>query len=540
MKKSTKKILTFVLASMLVGAGAGSIATYADMRVNETAVATAAAVTQSLDSSTAMSVQGQATLAKYTNVKIDFGKKINDGSKWLNFNNYAELGDKLQIWYNGAWQSFNALYNGNSSQISAILYDSYIDLQVDRRFIPALELKVKIEGFTVEYKGVTYELSETKAYEVTIKKDVAVEGSEHLTMVTSAVKTEKDLKFSAWQIKATETKEDNVGYTPFEVKLSDNFATGYETTALKNKLLYLNDYVLMTKGNAQYTLTDIRLSDYDQSVYGEVSVRNDGTYLLVYISNAWADVNTWVKTDGKWQFDLTLKKGFTYVGADGNIYKTKADQRLEIYQGAPYSYQGTVEITNFQDKTPKNRGTGDYVYELTLNKSVSGTEMQKVMRGLSLTMTSYATNGDKTDTPISWDYKVSGKQVVTRTVSGNKITIKLNDYFRGYDVALTVAEDARMYFDTKGSEPDTNYNDTFAWELLPYEKQLKAAEWEINYYADAGEEKPISTLIFDSNSNDFAGTNSVAERFKTTEKALPTKVGYLFDMCRGGVFLSPR
>ena len=543
MKRSTKKVLTFVLASMLIGAGAGSVAAYT--HANQPTKAAAAAVTQNLDDGTTMTVQGQATLSTYTNVKIDFGTKINEGTKWLNVNDYAQLGNKLKIWYDGSWQSFNTLKNIPNS-VSAILYDSYIDLQVDRRFIPALDLRVSINSFTVTYNGANYKLESTKTYEVTVTPNVAVEGSEHLTMTVAPNEQPQNLTFNTWQIKNSQTQADNVSYTPFEIKLNQNLASAYETTAFKNKLLYINDYILINQkyenSTNERTLADIRLNDLDQSIYGEVSVRNDGSYLTIYVSNDWANYryngiyqNGVKNENGEWEFDITLREGFTYVAANGSVCKTTESQRVEIHEGVPYLYQGAVEVIDFEDKTPAERGAGDYVYELTLSKALVGAEVEDVIDGIYLTKTAYATNGDRTEERISWDYEVGGEKVIERTIEGDKITITLNDYFRAFDVKLYVEEDARVYFDTNDSEPDGIHNDTFCWEVLPCEYDLKYAEWEINYYDDTAAElaqgtTPILTVPFDSSSRDFAAL-SIADRFADENGEpldLPTKVGYTF------------
>jgi len=538
MKKSSKKWLTFAMATLFVGAGIGAAVMFNGYDANTTASAAGFVPGDDyLNSTTTMKVSNIVAKSFYTNVEINFGRQINDTPTYLNTNAFLvkssqDIKNLIEIKSKDAenWETLASLIEKGVA--TATMNKDNVSLNVDREYIPALALMVRINAFTVDFAGDSYQLTQPITYTVTMQDSVVVAGSNHLVMKKGEIK-EQDGEIS---FASTEMLAQQGEYSVFQLTLDQKLPLEYGIdTNLQSNLLYLNDYISISRnkdqnGNqAEETLATISADPAKYGdAYAEISVENGVSYVTLYVDNSFGNINNLNTEIAEnvfvWDFDFYLEKGFGYVDAKGNVCRTAERQTIDVQGSTPYWECGEIVLTETvvpEDRRDPVAHVGAYHAAIALPENIENilkgsSAHSMALENIALQTTSYAGENavgeTKSESLAALNKKFAdGVNLSVSTQDGQYyldvvISEEVRAYLGNVDIALQFCEDAKLYV-----QGENNANR--CWDIVETSVLLKKAEYKVTYRTDSVDTK----------------TYTITQEWGTElENATPKKRGYTF------------
>ncbi|MBQ8395358.1 MAG: hypothetical protein IJX49_07285, partial [Clostridia bacterium] len=364
MKKSTKNLLSFLIASAFVGASAGAVAVTINS-VNSSDVVTASAENAATELSgtftPSFETGAYASEATYDRTAVCLTSSVafyTGSNVYLNDHkdSFASIDLMDYIYVNG--KSARAIYDDRGGDAGAA--ENYpnsklviptwapitvnvmpsgsgtvIRVEVDRRYIPAASLEVTLKACEFELNGAAYKVSEDQAYKMTVGEiGAATSGLANLKIVNASEANETAVapgfaRAAKWA--------DEGNYYKFMVQgpaenVKMNAAHGNGKWLMDN-LCYFHDYMLVNGRS----ITEIELEDYNADfdftgapntlrnytfcVMPQVFVNESDNYLTFNVNKDWAAA----KGLNLENIQFTIKAGMPYYGSDGVVYRTNAD-----------------------------------------------------------------------------------------------------------------------------------------------------------------------------------------------------------------------
>ena len=362
MKKSTKHLLSFLIASTFVTASAGAVAvTMSNFSDNTTVTASAEGEATVLDGtiSSCFAETGATFVAdpKYAMYSVYLDTSVpfhTGGGVYLNdhVNNFASIDLMDYIYING--KSARAIFNerGSTEEVAAkypgfdfflpdwapVLVEvvengsgTRIRVDIDRRYLPLASLEITWKACEFELGGKTYKLNADQAFKATLVDPATTKGNRAAVVIKPASEVQETLVETPFK---RASKWDDFGnyyrYMISTQALTFNTAYG-EWTWLMDNITYLQDYILVngrsvaeiqkedSKDGINFAGSPIQgNANYDFLVMPQFVAAASESYVSVNINKDWAAANGITPTT----IELSIKEGFAYQGADGKIYRT--------------------------------------------------------------------------------------------------------------------------------------------------------------------------------------------------------------------------
>ncbi len=367
MKKRNKNLLTLVLATLVVGAGVGAVATVNSLPVSQAVVAKAADVYQN-DVTDYISVSKVSMSASYRSrydVVINFDNVAFNSATFYT-NQYPEqlgvkLGDYIVIngqtltelhtaynstdarkeWLDDLDDGSNANYDNedwgfNKGWVPVVgqVNTNNVTLMIDRRLAAPTDLELTIKaGLEIPYTDADGAALLKVSKDVTFKLVPDSSNVENLKgVLASAEEVETTITATAADFKRVTETDKNIQY---QLHTDLALSSSYNACWLADHYMYLNDYFTVNGKTfsqwnketylAEYTTGAINSTAYQYStpLVAYLHAKSDasngsGTVFQFYISKAWMaamgiDESSMV---------LGISEGLTFVNPEGKVAKT--------------------------------------------------------------------------------------------------------------------------------------------------------------------------------------------------------------------------
>ena len=363
MKKTTKKLLTFALSTLFIGAGIGAVTTFDKGNAN---IITASAEDSAtvLDGTFSSRYSGTGSTyyadAKYSMYSVYLTSTVpfkTDGGVYLNDHRDTFGIDLMDyIYING--KSARAIFDGRGTaeEVEAkypgfdffladwapVLVEvapsdnngTAIRVDIDRRYIPVASIEVTFKACEFTYNGATYKLNADESFKATLENPTTSKANRSAVVMKKASEVNEIAVETPFKTVSKWGDEGN--YYKFMVSTrAATFDTAYGGwTWLMDNIVYLQDYLLVngrsvaeiqkedSKDGIDFTGSPIQGSaNYDFLVAPQLVTSDTESYVAFNINKDWAAANG-LALDS---IQLTVKAGFVYQGIDGKLYRTTTD-----------------------------------------------------------------------------------------------------------------------------------------------------------------------------------------------------------------------